>query len=192
MSTSPDVPFIRTYLANHGVELALIATALEKRKQHGKPAFKEHLSPAESAAYSTYKKARDEYRQTDEYRASLLAEFDRITPSLQAVSDADFDTAVLSPEGGTLVQFFARWCGPCHAAGEVLEKVAQAGHRIAKLDCEASAATAKRFAIRSYPTLVLFERGGLRGVYRGERTPELISEWLNGKGRIRTKVEQKD
>lgn len=115
---------------------------------------------------------------SDALDPALLDKFDAITPSLQPVGDADFEEKVLRSQDVVVVQFFARWCGPCHKAAKALETVADAGRTIFKLDCETATETAARFCIKSYPKIMMFQRGGLKGIYSGERSPEPIDAWI--------------
>ncbi len=74
----------------------------------------------------------------------------------------DFDELVRESKAPVLVDFWADWCGPCHAVAPELVKVA--GERagkvvVAKVDTEALQQVAARFAIRSIPTMILFEHG---------------------------------
>lgn len=75
---------------------------------------------------------------------------------------ADFDELVRDAPGPILVDFWAAWCGPCRMVAPELEKLARERAErliIAKVDTEALPAVAQRFAIRSIPTLILFQGG---------------------------------
>lgn len=84
------------------------------------------------------------------------------TGSTLAVSDASFETDVLSSTKPVLVDFWATWCGPCRMVAPVLEEIAaqQSGQlTIAKLDADANPETARKFQVVSIPTLILFKDG---------------------------------
>jgi thioredoxin 2 len=77
-------------------------------------------------------------------------------------SAEDFDELVRDAKTPVLVDFWADWCGPCHAVAPELVKVA--GERagkvvVAKVDTDALQQVAARFQIRSIPTMILFEGG---------------------------------
>lgn len=80
----------------------------------------------------------------------------------QKVTDADFQRIVDGSSVPVVVDFYADWCGPCHAMAPILDEFAASRLGevlVLKLDTEASPATAGRFAIRGLPTVVSF-RGG--------------------------------
>jgi thioredoxin 2 len=79
-----------------------------------------------------------------------------------ALDDASFDGFIGRTGLPVLVDFWADWCGPCHAMAPAFARAAadlKTRVRFAKVDTEAAQGTAARFGIRSIPTLILF-RGG--------------------------------
>jgi thioredoxin 1 len=80
------------------------------------------------------------------------------------VTDATFDTDVLSSERPIMVDLWAPWCGPCHMVSPLVEELAdEYGGRInfAKLDVDENPITASRYNIRAIPTLLVFNGGSL-------------------------------
>jgi len=79
-----------------------------------------------------------------------------------AVTDADFDQAVLNSDKPVLVDFWAEWCAPCRALAPVLETLSEdfdGRVTVAKLDIDANQQIAMKFGIRSIPTVMLFNKG---------------------------------
>ena len=104
----------------------------------------------------------EELRERDE----LLERSKNASKSLRALSDTDFDEAILSTKP-ILVDFWAEWCIPCHMMTPVLAEVAtDMADRIdvAKFEIDASDISPdksywERFEIRGIPCLILFQEG---------------------------------
>ena len=64
-----------------------------------------------------------------------------------------------------LVDFHAEWCGPCKTMAPILEEVkSELGGkvRIVKIDIDRNPKVARKFQVRSVPTLILFKDGKQR------------------------------
>jgi thioredoxin 1 len=79
-----------------------------------------------------------------------------------AVTESSFEQEVLQSEKPVIVDFWAEWCGPCHAVSPVLDKIAEerSGEvRLVKVNIDEEPALAQRYGIVSIPTIILFKDG---------------------------------
>ena len=63
------------------------------------------------------------------------------------VTTETFDQEVIQSEKPVLVDFWAEWCGPCHAVAPVLDRIASE-HELQQ-----------RYGVASIPTMILFKDG---------------------------------
>ena len=78
------------------------------------------------------------------------------------VTDSSFAADVLGSSKPVLVDFWADWCGPCHAVAPILDQIAEEHAKkltVAKLDVDANPATAAQFQVVSIPTMIVFQNG---------------------------------
>jgi thioredoxin 1 len=78
------------------------------------------------------------------------------------VSESTFESEVLGAEGRVIVDFWAEWCGPCHAVAPVLDRIAdEHALKLVKVNIDLEQGLAQRFGVASIPTMLLFENGEL-------------------------------
>ena len=76
------------------------------------------------------------------------------------VTDETFENEVLQSGGPVLVDFWAEWCGPCHAVAPVLERIAEEKNlKRVKVNIDENQDLAMRYGIQSIPNMMLFEGG---------------------------------
>ena len=79
-----------------------------------------------------------------------------------AVTESTFEQEVLSSETPVLVDFWAEWCGPCHAIAPILDRIVdeRPGElKLVKVNIDEEQNLAERYGIASIPTMVLFKGG---------------------------------
>jgi thioredoxin len=79
-----------------------------------------------------------------------------------AVTESTFEQEVLSSDTPVLVDFWAEWCGPCHAVAPILDKIVdeRPGElKLVKVNIDEEQNLAERYGIASIPTMVLFKDG---------------------------------
>ena len=79
-----------------------------------------------------------------------------------AVTTETFEHEVIKSEKPVIVDFWAEWCGPCHAVAPVLDKIAaerEGELKLVKVNIDEEQGIAQRYGIASIPTMVLFKDG---------------------------------
>jgi thioredoxin 1 len=89
------------------------------------------------------------------------------------VTDESFDRDVLSAGRPVVVDFWAPWCGPCHAIVPVLEQLehrAEGRVTFAKVNVDLNPGVASRFGVLALPTTILFADGEAQRAVVGARS----------------------
>ena len=76
-----------------------------------------------------------------------------------------FENEVLQSDGKVIVDFWAEWCGPCHAVSpSSTGSRTSTSVKIVKVNIDEQQDLAQRYGVASIPFMVLFENGAAAGI----------------------------
>ena len=78
------------------------------------------------------------------------------------VNEQNFDEEVIKSEQPVLVDFGAKWCGPCRKLSPVLDEIEETFSdkvKVAKVDADANRDLLKQYSVSGLPSLLIFKSG---------------------------------
>lgn len=100
------------------------------------------------------------------------------------VEESNFET-LLTSEKLVIVDFTAKWCGPCKKIAPFMEDIAQTYQdrvEVVKVDIDQSKPLAKKYGIRSIPAVFFFQNGdvveSIVGVQPYEKFVSTVDKFL--------------
>jgi thioredoxin 1 len=78
------------------------------------------------------------------------------------VTEETFEQEVLQSQTPVIVDFWAEWCGPCHAVAPVLAKIAEERKdaiKVVKVNIDEEQGLSIKYGVMSIPTIILFKEG---------------------------------
>ncbi|MDD7732440.1 MAG: thioredoxin [Firmicutes bacterium] len=97
----------------------------------------------------------------------------------QPLTAQDFKNQIKAGSGVFLVDFFAKWCGPCKMMAPSLEELSEEGYQIFSVDVDQEKELAMEYGVFSIPTMILFKDGEKVDEFVGLTPKSTIKEKLD-------------
>lgn len=93
----------------------------------------------------------------------------------------EFKEVIEKSNTPVIVDFWATWCAPCKMIAPILDQISVEREDVvvAKVDVDQLPEVAKAYAIRSIPTLMIFDKGELEATKIGALNKSQINSFID-------------
>lgn len=101
--------------------------------------------------------------------------------SIINVSKDNFTDVVIQSDMPVLIDFYANWCGPCKMLTPIVDEIANEVKtaKVCKINIENEPELAKKFKIKTIPTLAVMKNGKVTKMSVGVKPKSTIIEMLS-------------
>lgn len=98
------------------------------------------------------------------------------------ITEANFQSDVLSSDKPILVDFYSTTCGPCMMLSPILEELSQeqTDYDIGKVNVEEDMPLAMNYSVRVVPTMLLFKNGECVKRLEGFHSKDQLTDIMKG------------
>lgn len=101
---------------------------------------------------------------------------------VKEVNGQEFEQIISDADVPVLVDFWAPWCAPCRMIAPIVEEIAGENSeklQVVKVNIDDEQAVARKYNIRSIPTLLIFKGGEVQDTLVGAMSKQALSGRLS-------------